>query len=491
MSNYTPYIVPLSEHYGISPDVFEKLGVLNIPLTADAPLFIDPQLLKNSQFKIFSETAWNDYQAYYTQLMEKVKAIHMLDGVRKQRAKALAQQFIVASEPKGLCLGYSKNSNRGRGVGKEVSKIILDSALDIVDIGIDNHNIFSVVFLLERGIGADLISDLTANIIINSLCAFTAQIALKLKIKTKPYLVAGKRYLLPKHPFEKSYLLFVPTDIVNRLPIDGNLPEVLHTFMEGMPSTTNDEIRYKVNEEIGRILAEARLNKRTGAQIKDLLKQYIYKNADAVYEFMEAINNTEAQPVDMENEFAEFTIPYEFGKYYNAAENKVAKQANKLKVIDNIVKQAAAFISKNNDLKRNLLYHSSGRPQKEKAWQAAFQCYIDATLKQHNLDITPEFNTGIGPVDFKFSDGENFKVVVEIKLSSNSKREAGLTKQLELYKNATTNVKQAYFVYVDLDDEEVGTKRINTLLTLKREQGIKSEIVIIDGRLHESASKVV
>src|SRR5690606_7269595 len=50
-------------------------------------------------------------------------------------------------------------------------------------------------------------------------------------------------------------------------------------------------------------------------------------------------------------------------------------------------------------------------------------------------DIGPEANDGRGPVDFKVSRGRH-KTLVEMKLAKNSKLEANLQKQVEVYQAA-------------------------------------------------------
>ncbi len=56
---------------------------------------------------------------------------------------------------------------------------------------------------------------------------------------------------------------------------------------------------------------------------------------------------------------------------------------------------------------------------------ANFYCEIN------NLDISPESNTGRGPVDFKISREED-KTVIEIKLTSNNKKRRCLTPTYQL-----------------------------------------------------------
>ena len=81
------------------------------------------------------------------------------------------------------------------------------------------------------------------------------------------------------------------------------------------------------------------------------------------------------------------------------------------------------------------LYHA-GRPRPERAAQRLFFAVAYAYCKANNLDLTPEAETGAGPVDFKVSSGFSGRVLVEIKLSTNGKVVKGYTRQLETYKGA-------------------------------------------------------
>lgn len=51
----------------------------------------------------------------------------------------------------------------------------------------------------------------------------------------------------------------------------------------------------------------------------------------------------------------------------------------------------------------------------------------------NNLDISPETDTGNGPIDFKISKGFNDKINIEMKLSTN-------TKLLHGYKSQSSNL---------------------------------------------------
>ncbi len=488
-------IIPLSEHFGVSPDAFIKLGVLDVPLNTDTPLFIDPQLLKNSTYEIFNTDAWNAYQDFYHDLYHKVQMlVQEKDNSIKDKIVKSLKMALKAKEPIGLCLGYSKSNNRGRGIGKDVANVIVRTATDVVSRGIKNPGMFSVLFLLEEGIGGDFISDLTANIILIQLARFTQDISKKLNIKTKPYMIKGQSFNLPAHPFERTYILFVPCDIVSLLPTQDNLDGVLTTLVENLQRTTNDDIRYRVNNDIAEIWAEARRDKLKTSEKKERLRRYIYTNNVAVDVLTKAISETKTKKFDFKNDPNGLYLPVFLPKFLAQCKVDFSGINNKLDIIDRLINGFKHLLENDNMLKSNLLYNDGTKnknPRKEKAWQSAFKLYVTHVLQGVNIDVTPEFETGVGPVDFKFSEGESFKVLIEIKLSSNPKYADGLSKQLEAYLKATTNVKRSYFIFIDVEtDPEKSTDKRNKLLSIKNEYKLDSYIVPIDGTITPSASRL-
>ena len=51
-------------------------------------------------------------------------------------------------------------------------------------------------------------------------------------------------------------------------------------------------------------------------------------------------------------------------------------------------------------------------------------------------------------------------------------------------------MKKAYFIFVDLSKDEKSTDQLQKLLQLKKDYGLDTEILVIDGTLPDSASKV-
>lgn len=493
MAAYNPKIIPLSQYYNIKPEIFEKMGILNIPLTADAPLFIDPRLLEGCTYNVFSEKAWDNYKQFFKDLFRNLIVANDMEGSLQNRVLRHAKAQLIAPEQKGLCLGYATQNNKGRGIGPKRAEQILTSATEIIKHGALDPELFSVVFLLEEGLGGDCISDLTAKIILPQLCEFTQLVSQQLDIKTKKYIVNGKHYFLPQHPVENDcYLLFVPVDIINKLPTETDLHSVFGTFLsnfEHTPSQSNDNLRENVNQQIADIWRDALKDKLTDSDIKRTLKQFIYKKPDAVKSIITAVETTDLPPINFETDLTGFNIASKFANYFDPSTMSDISTTDKLNAIDAILKKLQTFLTNNTDYKRELLYYD-GKNKHEHAWQQTLRCYVDNGLRALNIDITPEFPTGRGLVDFKFSEGENFKVLVEMKLSTNGQYLAGLTNQLEIYKNATNNVKKAYFIFVDLSNDKKSTEQIQKLFDLKKQYGLDTEILIIDGTLPDSASKV-
>lgn len=117
--------------------------------------------------------------------------------------------------------------------------------------------------------------------------------------------------------------------------------------------------------------------------------------------------------------------------------------------------------------------------------------YVSANYycKLNNLDLSPETNAGMGPVDFKISYG-NDKTVIEIKLTSNPNCIHGYTKQLEQYA-ITENTENKIFMLVKVGDEERHNNIIiNRIRVLESANQKLAKVIVIDATRKNSASKI-
>jgi hypothetical protein len=134
-----------------------------------------------------------------------------------------------------------------------------------------------------------------------------------------------------------------------------------------------------------------------------------------------------------------------------------------------------------------LLWHNS-KPRKERAAQKLFFGIADAYCKSNNVEISPETDSGGGPVDFKFSAGYAARILVEIKLSTGQVVH-GFDKQLEVYEKASRPFASILLV---IDVGKMGDKleRIMALRNRRTAHGKQSpEIEVVDATLKPSASK--
>lgn len=135
------------------------------------------------------------------------------------------------------------------------------------------------------------------------------------------------------------------------------------------------------------------------------------------------------------------------------------------------------------------LYHNHS-PRPEKAAQRLFYAVADAYCNANNLDVTPEADTGNGPVDFKLSTGKSSRVLVEIKLSINSKLVAGYNRQLTTYDEAEEAL-HSIFLIIDVGGTGENIKRV---YEKRNERAVREQsapaVVVVDGRQRVSASKL-
>ena len=111
--------------------------------------------------------------------------------------------------------------------------------------------------------------------------------------------------------------------------------------------------------------------------------------------------------------------------------------------------------------------------------------------KGFDIDVSPEADTGLGKLDFKFSQGKNSRVVIETKLSTNSELLYGYQSQLPDYMKAQ-NAAYGLFVVVIVNSTKNQKRQIQQLrnLALKREEdSIMNEIIFVDAKEKSTASK--
>ncbi len=468
----------ISSEYGIDVAVLDKLGVVNVLLNTDTLVFIDPLLLEDSAHKEISEGAYQSYRERFEKIIKLLSVSKAVDDVPWRNAKRLFR----FSEISWTCLGYG-TTVKGSGFGKDLICSTLDTASQIVALGVDDIDLFMALALFEEGIGPDRISDMTTNIILSDLISFSNRVNETLKIPTKQFKVGTNNYNLVVNPYSDQPLIFVPSDIVRDLPIASDWSDISRVVRE------NDELRERVNEHVGEIWATM-----TKKQ-KQRLKKAALRNKEAFQQVMDMIREVEPKPYDFKNDrngesfWTELLnqiprdYPYDLSNY---ADRKLSAD-EVVEVVNKILSQFQDVIENKGLWKE--LWDENGKPRKEKASQRLFFAVAYSYCKANNIDLTPEADSGNGPVDFKLSQGFDSKLVVEVKLSNNGSLVHGYEKQLEIYKKAD-DTDLGVFLIIDVGG--IG-KKYGTVQKIRnefiKENGKASDIWYVDGNQKASASK--
>lgn len=465
--------------FSVDPSLLKRLGIFDPILNVDSRLFIDPLLLKASSHKEIRTDAVRQYENHFGKIIRLIKASKTPGDVAWRSAGVL----IRSPEIKGTCLGYGAASIHGSAVGKHLTDIILKTSKEVVDLGIDDPDLFTALVLFEEGIGADLLSDMTTNVILPNLLEFNKRVLGQVKVKVQPFEIGGLRYSLPKNPFTRQLtpVILVPLDILRNLPVASDRSEIDDVV------SRNRQLRNRVNQYIGEIWQAKTL------RAKSKVKSAALASRSAFLTLLEVIKDAKGKPYDLERDpdglYAWLRIGVEAAEKFPLEIPKADKRdlESITAVATRIVDQFRVLVE-DKGLWKELW--DGKRPRKEKSAQRILFAVADSYCKLNDLDISPEADSGAGPVDFKFSDGYEARVLVEVKLSTNSKLLQGFEKQLEAYKKAESSTSAIYLV-IDLGNMTRKRKDLFALRDRMLSQGKRvSDIVIVDGSRKLSASRL-
>jgi hypothetical protein len=464
-----------TREFGIDQNDFSTSGLLDPILNADTRLFIDPILLgasKNAKIKTDGSANFEDYFGKVIQILQHSK--NMGDVAWRG-----AEKLLNLDERPEVCLGYGGNTTRGRRLAKGTKKKVLGTAKEIIDLGIKDPELFSLVGLLEEGVGPDTIGDMTANAILPTLIELTAQTANDLKCKVKTVHIDGRTAKLPYNRYSKKPIILVPKDVLRDLPVASDWFDISAAASE------NHQIRERVNKFIGDIW-----KLRTKEQ-KDRVRSYALTNADAFKVLLDAAYLLKNDSYDFDSDpeghriFREalLSVAERFPLKIPRPQNR--NQVELRKIVSQILDHFKHLVESNGI---NYLLWDKSRPRKEKAAQRLFFAVADVYCEANDIDISPETDSGGGPVDFKFSTGYSGRVLVEIKLSTGMVVH-GYSTQLAVYENAAKTFESILLI---VDVGKLGDK-FDRILHAKNERSAKGQrtpdIVLVDATMKPSASR--
>ena len=364
---------------------------------------------------------------------------------------------------------------------------LVETARDIVRLGIRDPDLFVAMALFEEGIGADRIGDMTTNVILVDLLAFNARILRQLNMPVESFeMMPGITANLPRNLCiaSRTPIILVPSDVLRRLPIATDWDSAMTAAAQ------NEAIRNRVNNQVGEIWKEQR-----SKAAKKKLRDYALDSSQNFEDILGLLHHIPATAYDPRSDpdgvlfWQRLTssIAQAFPLKLGPAQPTTVIEAQT--VVEAIINQFR-FLVEARGLWTELYDGTSKAPRPEQSAQKLFFAVASSYCQANNLDITPEADTGSGPVDFKLALGRAIRIIVEVKLSTNSRVMHGFETQTRAYQTSE-EAAAAYFLLIDVGSMGEKVKRLfdkRNELALAGETNLPT-IELVDGTPKLSASR--
>lgn len=480
-----------SDYFNISSDNLTDYGALNICLTSDLPLFIDPFLLFASPKP--------EYQALHKKVVNHL--ILLKKYATENNIDEINLGLFKFPEIKQNWLGLSKYGNDGKGLGKKFAKSAISAFngfyKDFGNEKITSESHIEKLTLVKSGVGKDFISDFTTNLIKEYLLEFTEKFGKKYlsnnQLKdfsirciydSKTNTWQPKTFKLPYFFRESNgdFIILTPLDILTIDESVINNSDFLSNFRSVTKALENETLRTSINEFFRNNLPKKPTQKdrvnaiyKTIAKFPDLIDYYIKTKEETKTKASAA---SIAKIEELKNKLIDALTPfcdllYANSDFYNTLPNSYEEALKRAKYLKEVIE--------NNDGYR-IFYYNNKPIAKEDTVQRIFRL----TWYASPLDVNAEVNNGRGPADYKISFGSGDSTIVEFKLGKSSSLKRNLENQTDIYKTASKSAKD---ISVVLCYSKYEIKKVSKVLKdLKKDS--HENIIVIDASPKSSASKV-
>ena len=481
-----------SDVFGVSEAVLEEYGVFNISLLTDLPLFIDPFLL----FK--SDKA--EYQELHNQMIFYLRFLRAKseDGIAD---RGLINAWYFFSEVKQNWLGFCETANAGRGLGRDFADA-LNASLVSVFRNFGNETItrsshIEKLCLVRSGVGRDMISDFTTNLIKDYLLRFTERFALehiradlrqKRAIDRCKFDYAVERWMPGTYElpvFGGDYVLLTPKDILTKDETWINHDDMVARFDEIPNAIDNDQLRAQLNNYFYSVLSQYpnltkddyhRVVSETVSKFPAILDYYIRIKEDTGDQAVanSAIRVSESHQLYV-RQFGDLaSLLHQYTKFYAVPETTREETRQKIEFFKDVIEHKGG----------HHIFYINGEPiRKETDVDILFRLVWFGTPS----DVSREVDDGRGPADFKISRGSADKTIVEFKLATNPQLKRNLQNQVQIYKKASDAKTGFKVIFFFSESEEIKVIGILQELRLLNDPNV----ILVDARKDNkpSASK--
>lgn len=466
-----------SSYFKIPHRELIKVGIFDGLIERDIPLHVDPMLLKGCKIPEF-EGSYHKFLDYFNEIV--ALTIGMSNPSIKNRCFNQIVERMHFPEVVNTGLGYSKSNTKGNGISGKLSRQLATSCVEIVQAGIKDPAFFTLLPFIEEGIGADRISDMTIDVLLEDFLAYTQRMVKEMGINGRNIKHKNVAYQVPF--IKRRPYLLIPQSLLAHLPIARSFDDI------DSVCDYNRELRRRVCKAIGINMADFEKMRKSerkkailahSALLNDLLNYCKSLNVIG-YDF---VSDNMSLYADIRMTELVKKSPVNLAQYVTSANIDV------IGITREIIGQYKTMIEDN--YMYWLLYNDNHEFRDEKAAQLLFYMMAHFYCAANNIDLSRECDPGVGELDFKLSSGFNKKVLIEMKKASSSSLLAGFLKQLPAYEKAERTVDSFYLV---IKDKESASNNIKKLLDKKNELDHQKkkypEIIIVDAIMKPSASKL-
>lgn len=466
--------------FGVSERLLREYGAFNISLLTDLPLFIDPFLLfhsKKEEYRVLHDDMIN----YLRFLRDKSLGDSVSPGLLKS--------WYHFSEVKETWLGFCTTGNTGRGLGGKFARALHHNLRYIFsNFGserVTKGSHLEKLCLIGTGIGRDMISDFTTNLIKDYLLTYTEAFAAqhinakhtrkvavrKVVFNYETETWQTKSFTLPFHGNE--YVILTPKDMLTKDDTWISKQAFFREFDDIPNAIENDVLRAQINNYFFRMLPK--IPKR--GDVEKAIESTIRRFPELVDYFIKLKEQTGDQASKRSSlKVLESHLLYvdQIGRlidllgrggFYNVVGNTAEETLSRIEYLKDSIEHKGG----------HRFFYVDGKPvRREEDLQLLFRLVWFNT----SSDVSREVNDGRGPADFKISKGSQDKTLVEFKLASNSQLKRNLKRQLEIYQKAS-DAKTGYKVILYFSEAEL--KKVGRML---EELDLLSNphIILVDAR---------
>ncbi|MCD6495492.1 hypothetical protein J7K60_05485, partial [Candidatus Bipolaricaulota bacterium] len=400
-----------SDYFGVPEETLEEYGAFNVSLVTDLPLFIDPFLLFNSTDPKYQKLH-NDIIRYLRFLRAKSEE----GGISRGSIKA----WYRFAEVKQNWLGFCEDGNAGRGLGFKFARALDTNLVHVFkDFGhetVTRGSHLEKLSLIRSGVGRDMISDFTTNLIKDYLLTYTEAFAVQhvrsdlLRRMSVPRAFFSyeaerwmpKTYSLPVR--DGDFVLLTPKDILTKDDTWISHADMQHRF-EDIPNAIDDEqLRAEINNYFYAWIPKdtkpttedtARAIDSTLRRYPELIDYYIRMKEDAGDQAVAIsslkVSESEHLYVRQFRRLAQL-LGQQTG-FYGIPGNTRQETREKIKFFKDVVENKGGYA---------IFYNSKGAAvARESDVHIMFRLVWFGTPS----DVSREVNDGRGPADFKISRG--------------------------------------------------------------------------------------